>query len=780
VPNKKPEIPKTASAQTEAEAISGSVERVTFHSEESGFCVLRVKVRGHADLVTITGSAASITAGEYIDCLGAWFNDKNYGLQFKSHRLTVVPPTTLEGIEKYLGSGMIKGIGPHFAKKLVKAFGDGVFDVIELAPDRMLELPGIGKKRKDLVVGAWAEQKIIREIMVFLQSYGVGTSRAVRIYKTYGKEAISKVSENPYRLALDIHGIGFKTADTIAQQLGIPKDSLIRAQAGVRHVLQELSGEGHCACEREALIEKSCQLLEIESELAATAIDTELKEGNLTGEIIEDRTLLYLTALHRAEVGVAASLVRLAAGLAPWANIEIDKAIPWVEGKAGIELSQSQKTAVALALKNKLLVITGGPGVGKTTLVNSILRIIGAKQAAILLCAPTGRAAKRLSESTEMEAKTIHRLLEFDPKIFGFKRNIDYPLEADIVVVDEASMIDIVLMNQLLKAIPDKAALLLVGDVDQLPSVGPGMVLADAILSDVLPVVRLTEIFRQAATSQIIVNAHRINQGKMPLPGNPGNAGNPSSTGSSSGPDNPGNASIPGSPGNSSNSGNPGNKNAELTDFYFVPAETPEQVSDKLMQIVCERIPARFGLDPIKDVQVLTPMNRGGLGSRSLNIELQKRLNKSGGPQVSKFGWSYGAGDKVLQTVNNYDKEVFNGDIGTISSVDLEESELIIEFDGRAVKYDVNELDEISLAYAASIHKSQGSEYAAVVIPLGTQHYMMLERNLLYTGVTRGKKLVVIVGQPKALAMAVKNKRSTRRVTTLAYRLRALSAPTSA
>ncbi len=733
-----PMITKTmtqANTTPAGETLSGSVERVTFHSEESGFCVLRVKVRGHQDFVTVTGSAASISPGEYVECYGNWFNDKNYGLQFKAFRLTVVPPSTLDGIEKYLGSGMIKGIGPHFAKKLVRAFGESVFDVIEETPERMLELPGIGQKRKERVVSAWAEQKVIREIMVFLQSYGVGTSRAVRIYRTYGNEAIAKVSENPYRLALDIHGIGFKTADTIAQKLGIPKDSLIRAQAGVRHVLQELSGEGHCACERDRLVETSSKLLEISDDLASTALDTEAKEGNLIEETIDERPLLYLTALHKAEMGVTASLFRLAEGHAAWSTINVEKAIPWVEDKAGIQLSDSQKRAVALALQNKLLVITGGPGVGKTTLVNSILKIIAAKQAEILLCAPTGRAAKRLSESTGLEAKTIHRLLEFDPKAFGFKRNKDNPLDADIVVVDEASMIDIVLMNQLLKAIPDRAALLLVGDVDQLPSVGPGAVLSDIISSDVVPVVRLTEIFRQAATSKIIVNAHRINQGKMPV-----QAG----------------------------------KQKELSDFYFVPAETPEEISDKVLHLVCERIPKRFGLDAIRDVQVLTPMNRGGLGSRSLNVELQRRLNADSGSQITKFGWSYGAGDKVLQTVNNYDKEVFNGDIGTISSIDMEESELTIEFDGRGVKYDFNELDEITLAYAASIHKSQGSEYPAVVIPLATQHFMMLERNLLYTGVTRGKKLVVVIGQSRALAMAVKNKRSARRITALAYRLRVM------
>jgi exodeoxyribonuclease V alpha subunit len=724
-----------AKPDSAAELLNGSVERVTFHSEESGFCVIRVKVRGHLDLVTVTGSAASISPGEYIECHGIWVNDKNYGQQFKAIRLTVVPPSTIEGIEKYLGSGMIKGIGPHFAKKLVTAFGDKVFDIIEETPEKMLQLPGIGQKRKEQVVSSWGDQKIIREIMVFLQSYGVGTSRAVRIYKTYGKEAIAKVSENPYRLALDIVGIGFKTADTIAQKLGIPKDSLIRAQAGVRHVLQELAGEGHCACQFDKLVDDSSKLLEISTELSIAAIQAEVKEKNLVEENNESR-LIYLTPLYKAEVGVANSLARLACREPSWSSIDVAKAIPWVEAKAQITLSTSQKQAISLAVRNKVFIITGGPGVGKTTLVNSILRIVGAKQVSILLCAPTGRAAKRLGESTGLEAKTIHRLLEFDPKAAGFKRNRDNPLDADLVVVDEASMIDIVLMNQLLKAIPDSAALLLVGDVDQLPSVGPGAALSDIIKSQVIPVSRLTEIFRQAASSKIIVNAHRINQGQMPLYSE---------------------------------------KQAELSDFYFIAAETPEQVCDKLLQVVCERIPKRFGFDSIKDIQVLTPMNRGGLGSHSLNIELQKRLNKNEGDKVSRFGSTYGRGDKVLQTVNNYDKEVFNGDIGTISSVDIEESRLLIDFDGREVTYDVNELDEISLAYATSIHKSQGSEYSAVVIPVAMQHFMMLDRNLFYTAVTRGKKLVVVIGQAKALAMAVRNKRSKGRVTALTNRLKQIT-----
>lgn len=725
-----------------AEPLTGSVERVTFHNEDNGFCVLRVKARGHKDLVTVTGNAASISPGEYVECIGEWINDRNYGLQFRARKLATVRPSTIEGIEKYLGSGMIRGIGPHFARKLVKAFGEAVFDIIENEPERMLELPGIGVKRKERVVCAWAEQKVVREIMVFLQSYGVGTSRAVRIYRTYGREAIARVSENPYRLALDIHGIGFKTADTIARNLGIPGDSLIRAQAGVRHVLQEMAGEGHCAMDRAALIEGAVKLLGIQAGLADTAIDTEVEEGNLVEERTGDRILIYTASLRQAEISVAEALLQLAAGRPVYAEIDAEIAIPAVEAKRGIELSASQRRAVALALTSKVLAITGGPGVGKTTLLASILEILadsmpaGGEAPRILLCAPTGRAAKRLSESTGREASTIHRALEFDARRFGFKRGRDNPLPADIVVIDEASMIDIVLMNNLLKAIPEQATLLIVGDVDQLPSVGPGAVLSDIIESGAIAVVRLTEIFRQAASSRIIVNSHRINQGLMPLKDESARAG------------------------------------GSLSDFYFVPAETPELIIERLLEIVSNRIPKRFGLDPIKDIQVLTPMNRGSLGSRSLNIELKNRLNPvKDGPQVSKFGSTYSSGDKVIQTVNDYDKEVFNGDIGTISSIDLEQSQILVDFEGRPVVYDLHELDELSLAFAASIHKSQGSEYGAVVIPLATQHYVMLERNLLYTGVTRGKRLVVIIGQPKALAMAVKNKQSARRVTGLSFRL---------
>lgn len=719
------------SADNPIEKLHGSIERVTFHSEASGFCVLRVKVKGYRELITVIGSAASVTAGEYIECLGCWVNDRQHGQQFKTISLKIVPPTTLDGIEKYLGSGMVKGIGPHFAKKLVKAFGEQVFDVIEQTPERLLELPGIGKKRQERVTGAWAEQKVIREIMVFLQSHGVGTSRSVRIYKTYGEQAIEKVRENPYRLALDIHGIGFKTVDTLAQKLGIGPQSLLRAQAGVRHVLQEWSGEGHCAAIRSNLCEMAAKLLEIPLPIIDQAIAEELTEGNLIAEIDGSEEFIFLTPLHRAEIGCAAHLNRLNQGDAPWGVIDADKAIPWVEEQTGMTLSQSQAAAIRLVLQHKVSVITGGPGVGKTTLVNSLLKILKAKRVRIGLCAPTGRAAKRLTESTGMEAKTVHRLLEFDPTQFAFKHNDENPLDLDCLVIDESSMMDVVLMNQLLKAIPTVAAVLIVGDVDQLPSVGPGSVLADIIDSGQIATVRLTEIFRQASTSKIITNAHRINHGQMPVV----------------------------------------DKTEALSDFYCLYADTPEEIFAKLMQVVLERIPQRFQFHPVNDVQILTPMNRGGLGARSLNVELQSRLNGHSEPKITRFGNTYAPGDKVIQQINNYDKEVFNGDIGVIKSIDLEESQVKILFDDREVDYEFSDLDEITLAYATSVHKSQGSEYPVVVIPMAMQHFMLLERNLLYTGVTRGKQLVVVIAQPKALAMAVKNQQSQRRITHLAARL---------
>jgi exodeoxyribonuclease V alpha subunit len=699
------------------------VERVTFHSEESGFCVLRVKARGHRDLVTTVGHAAMISAGEWITASGIWLNDRTHGLQFKAHFLKTSAPSSLDGIEKYLGSGMIKGIGLVYAKRLVRMFGKDVFDIIEASPDRLREVEGIGPKRADKITAGWADQKVIREIMVFLHQNGVGTARAVRIFKTYGTDAVQVMSENPYRLAKDIRGIGFRTADLIAEKLGIEKTAMIRVRAGISFALTEAMGNGHCGLPRAELIGLAEKLLEVPAPLIESALAEELMEETVTADRVGDAECVFLTGLYLAERGIAEQIKRIRSGPLPWHAIDADKALPWIEQKTGLALADSQAEAVRLALRSKIMVITGGPGVGKTTIVNSILRILAAKRVNLLLCAPTGRAAKRMTEATEMEAKTIHRLLEFDPKAFGFKRDLENPLDCDLLVVDESSMVDVMLMQSLLKAVPDHAALLIVGDIDQLPSVGPGQVLADIIGSDAVPVMRLTEVFRQAAESKIITTAHAINAGRMP---------------DLSPPDGD-------------------------TDFYFVPAADPEQAVARIVELVSKRIPNRFGFDPIRDIQVLCPMNRGGVGARSLNIELQAALNLAGEKKVERFGWTFAPGDKVMQIENDYDKDVYNGDIGMIEDVDLDEREVAVNFDGQTVTFVFGELDTLVPAYAATIHKSQGSEYPVVVIPVMTQHYAMLQRNLIYTGVTRGKKLVVLVGQKRAVAIAVKNVSGRRR-----------------
>jgi exodeoxyribonuclease V alpha subunit len=703
------------------EVLAGMVERVTYQNAENGFCVIRVKVRGHRELVTVVGHAAAISAGEWITATGEWFNDRTRGQQFKTRFLKTSAPTSVEGIERYLASGMIRGIGPVYAKKLLRAFGEKVFDVIETEPDRLREVDGIGPVRTSRIVAAWAEQKVVREIMVFLHSHGVGAARAVRIYKTYGVDAVQVMSENPYRLARDIRGIGFKTADTIAMKLGIDKTAVIRVRAGISYALSEAMGEGHCGLPAGELASLAEKLLEVLRDLIGSALGLELADGTVVADRVGETDCVFLASLYRAERAIAERLLKLAAGKLPWPPIEADKAIPWIEQRVGLTLAESQQVAVRLALASKVLVITGGPGVGKTTIVNSILRILAAKGVRRQLCAR--RAAKRMSEATGLEAKTIHRLLEVDPKGGGFRRDAEIPLDCDLIVVDEASMVDVLLMHALLKAVPEKSAVLVVGDVDQLPSVGAGQVLADLITSGAIPVVRLSEVFRQAAKSQIIVNAHGINQGVMPDLRKP----------------------------------------KTESDFYFVEADDPETAVARIVELVKTRIPHRFGFDPIRDVQVLCPMNRGGVGARSLNIELQAALNPAGEHKVERFGWTFAPGDKVMQIENDYDKEVYNGDVGYVTGVEPDGGELTASFDGRSIAYGFGELDTLVPAYAATIHKSQGSEYPAVVIPVVTQHYPMLQRNLLYTGVTRGKRLVVLVGQRKAVAIAVRGVSGRRR-----------------
>jgi len=710
-------------ASASQEVLAGGVERVTFHNAESGFCVLRVKARSHRDLVTVVGHAATVSAGEWITATGDWVNDRTHGQQFKARFLRTSAPTSVDGIEKYLGSGMIRGIGPVYARKMVKAFGEKVFDIIEAEPERLREVTGIGVVRARRITDAWADQKIVREIMVFLHSHGVGTARAVRIFKTYGADAVQVMTENPYRLARDIRGIGFKTADAIAMRLGIEKTAMIRVRAGISYALSEAMDEGHCGLPTGELLPLAVELLEVPGELVQTALDLELADGTVIADSVGGTPCVFLGGLYRAEQGIAQRIQRLIDGDLPWPAIDPEKALPWIEARTGLTLAASQVEAIRLALWSKVLVVTGGPGVGKTTIVNSILRIVAAKGVRLLLCAPTGRAARRMTEATGFEARTIHRLLETDPKAGGFKRNADNPLECDLLVVDETSMVDVMLMQALLKALPDPAALLIVGDIDQLPSVGPGQVLSDIIASGAVPVVRLTEVFRQAAQSKIITTAHRINQGLMPDLSRPEGD----------------------------------------SDFYFVPADDPEAAVPRVVELVKTRIPQRFGLDAIRDIQVLCPMNRGGVGARSLNIELQAALNPAGERRVERFGWTFAPGDKVMQIENDYDKEVYNGDIGYIDDVDPDAGELMASFDGRAVTYGFGELDTLVPAYAATIHKSQGSEYPAVVIPMLTQHYAMLQRNLLYTGVTRGKRLVILVGQKKAVAIAVRNVSGRRR-----------------
>jgi exodeoxyribonuclease V alpha subunit len=715
----------SAQPRVPSEEIAGLIERVTFFNPESGFAVLRVQIRGQREPVTVLGSLPSVSAGEWLTAEGWWVRDKEHGLQFKAKILKAIPPTTSEGVERYLASGFVKGIGPVLAKKLVTCFGADVLGVIGDNPAKLQTVDGIGPKRRERIARAWHEGMQIREIMLFLHSHGVSTGRAVRIYKTYGEQAIEKVQENPYTLAKDIYGIGFATADLIAHSVGIPKDSQNRARAGIDHVLLGATSEGHCALPLEKLKAAAVKLLEASVEAIEQALSQMLTSGSLRLEEIDGEPLIFMPHLRRAEDGIAVKIRRLATAEVAYPPIDSEKAIAWCEQRTGKTLAKSQREALKIVLSTRAAIITGGPGVGKTTLVNSILLILRAKSVKCLLCAPTGRAAKRLTETTGLEAKTIHRLLEVDPATGRFMRNEDKPLECDLLIVDETSMVDVLLMYALLRALPKDAGLIMVGDVDQLPSVGPGNALKDLIESGVVPVVRLTEVFRQAASSKIITNAHLIRQGQMPEL-----------------------------------------RTAESgSDFYFVERDTPEEIATTLIKLIQDRMPKRLRLDPIRDIQVLCPMNRGSIGVRELNTALQGALNpaRPGEPAAERFGWRFHVRDKVIQTENDYKKEVFNGDIGTIEKIDPVEQELSIRFDDRLVKYDFGELDEVSLAYAVTIHKSQGSEFPAVVMPVAMQHYMLLQRNLIYTGITRAKQLLVLVGQKKALGIAVRNDRSRKR-----------------
>lgn len=716
------------------ESLAGVVERVVFHNPESGFAVLRVEVERRQEPVTVVGVVPRIVEGEEIEATGGWVNERGRGLQFKASSLRTKPPHTLEGIEKYLASGLVKGIGAHYARKIVQAFGDRTLQVIDESPSFLKEVKGIGPKRIQLIRESWQEQKAVRDILVFLQSNGVGTARAARIYKTYGNQAVEIVRANPYRLASDVWGFGFESADALARRLGIPADSPERARAALCWVLQQLCDEGHVGCPEADVVARTEHLTKIPVGILEQAVAKELAEGELVRESFaaQSASWLYLKPLFLAEVGVARAILQLKNGRHPLHGLNVETAVQSVEQRMKIVLAEGQRQALRLAATSKLLVVTGGPGVGKTTLVRGLLDLFAARGLRCALGAPTGRAAKRLGETTGREAKTLHRLLEFDPKFGGFRRDRERPLDCDLLIVDELSMVDIVLMHQLLRAVPASACVVLVGDIDQLPSVGPGLVLADIIASGVMPVARLTEVFRQAGQSWIVRAAHQINQGRLPDSAPP-----------------------------------------QTGDFYFIEANDPAVIVERLLTMVRARIPQRFHLDPLRDIQVLTPMNRGELGTQTLNARLQEALNPPRGQQeIQRFGRVFRVGDKVLQTRNNYDKEVFNGDVGLVHAIDEDEQSITVVYEKRPVNYDFNELDELILAYALSIHRAQGSEYPAVLIPLHTQHYVLLQRNLLYTGVTRGKKLVALCGSRKALELAVSRQDTAARSSALQWRLK--------
>lgn len=708
------------------EYLSGIVERITYTNEENGFSVIKIKSKGFADLVTVVGSLAAVNVGATIRVKGEWKYDSKFGKQFNvvDYRETV--PATIAGIEKYLGSGLIKGIGPVYARRIVGHFKEDTLRVIEEEADCLIKVEGIGQRRVDMIKKAWQEQKEIKNVMLFLQSNGVSTAYAVKIYKTYGNDSINIVKTNPYRLADDIWGIGFKTADKIAQQLGFDKHSFERCRSGIVYVLNELSNEGHCFATREQLLETTEKMLELERTLIDATIDRMIEEKTV---IPDEGNAIYLPAFYYSEVGIAKRMKEILASESSYKSADVNEIIEGIQKEHHIQYDEIQIDAIKTAVRSKFMVLTGGPGTGKTTTTLAIIKIFQKLNARVLLAAPTGRAAKRMSEATGMEAKTIHRLLEYKPPE-GYKKNVESPLECDVLIIDETSMVDTILMYNLLKAVSNETVVVLVGDVDQLPSVGAGNVLKDIIDSGAINVVKLTRIFRQAQGSAIITNAHRINKGESP--------------------------SL---------------KGGSKSDFFFMEEEEPQKVVETIKELCSRRLPKYYNVDPVSDIQVLCPMQRGETGAFNLNTVLQETLNPTD-VSIKYGGTVFRLKDKVMQIKNNYDKNVFNGDIGTITSIDVEDKTLIISFDGVDVEYDATELDEVVLAYATTVHKSQGSEYKIVVAPFTMQHYMMLQRNLLYTCVTRAKKILVLVGSKKAIGIAVSNNKTQKRNTMLVSRLR--------
>lgn len=716
-------ITKSEDQRQSLSSVSGTVKRIVFRAKDSGFNVLLLEAQGFVDPIKVVGQGPELNEGEVVTATGKWRKHKKFGRQFSAELIHPSQPSTESGMKTYLSSKAIDGIGEVYAEKLVKTFGDQLFNVVEFEPKRLLEVSGIGKKRAQKIKETWDRDSHRRDTLLFLHNHGIGGGLANRIYQAYGQSTIKKVAKNPYQLSRDIRGVGFRTADTIALKTGFEPNDIRRVRAGLLHLLCEAANQGNCGMSVAELADGAAELLGINVDLANEGIDAEFEDGGMVKSVIEENKICaFLPEIFLAEEEIANRVKALREGHPPWKTIDCDLAIPWVERDSEFELGDSQEKAIRVAVSEKFTVITGGPGVGKTTIVNAILKILSAVNVKINLCAPTGRAARRMSEATGRRALTVHRLLQFEPKNGRFHHDSDSPLKCDLLIVDEASMVDASLMSALLSAVPSHAAVILVGDVDQLPSVGPGRVLGDIIDSACVPVFRLIEVFRQAAASRIILNAHRINSGTIPDLGRP----------------------------------------AEGSDFYFVPAEEPEDAVEKVLKLVCERIPDRFGMDPVRDTQVLCPMIRGSVGVQSLNRQLQNALNPDRQKIVERYGRSYGIGDKVMQTHNNYEDSVFNGDIGFVVDIDADNESVNIDFDGRLVKMEFNNLDGVMPAYAVTIHKSQGSEFPAVVIPIMNQHYVMLKRKLLYTGVTRGKNLVVLVGQSEAIRIAVHGRSSGR------------------
>ncbi|NLI69394.1 MAG: ATP-dependent RecD-like DNA helicase [Firmicutes bacterium] len=723
------------------DTIFGYLERIVFFNEENYFTVARIKEKGQRELTTIIGNMAGVFPGAYLKLDGKWINSKKYGEQFEVEGYEIVTPATARGIERYLGSGLIKGIGPVMARRIVKVFGDETLEIIENNPKKLLSVEGVAEKRVEMIVRGWEEHKDIKHIMIFLQEYGVSTAYSTKIYKQYGPESINILQDNPYRMASEVRGIGFVTADQIAQKMGIDRNSISRAEEGILYVLNSFVGEGHVFCPYDTLVEKSVELLGIDREIVLKAMAVLFENQRIMMEDINSASLedfvpnlkaVYLPPFYVAEKNLARELKKIYREQTFFGQLDTDRILADYETRNNIKLASKQREAVRLSVRSKVMIVTGGPGTGKTTIIKSILNIYKEIGLRVLLAAPTGRAAKRMQEATGYEARTIHRLLEFSPKKGRFQKDRDNLLDADVIIIDEASMVDLMLMYSLVKAIPSHAIFILVGDIYQLPAVGAGNVLGDMIDSDVFPVITLTEIFRQSRQSKIVTNAHRINMGEFPDTRNP----------------------PPG----------------QTSDFYFVEEDDPEEALRKICSFCKKHLPERFGFDPLDDIQVLTPMYKGVIGVVNLNAELQNLLNanKHGVKIGSKF---FRIGDKVMQLENNYDKDVFNGDIGKVVYLDQEEKELIVNFDGRRVHYDFSEADELSLAYAISVHKSQGSEYPVVVMPVMTQHYILLQRNLIYTGITRGKKMTLLIGTKRALAIAVKNNKPLERFTMLKERL---------